>query len=375
MDFDTPLPQLGGLSAKQFMRRHWQRKPALLRGAAAGLIDRIQRGELFALARHDDVESRLVAQQPDGRWSLKQGPFTRLPPLSQPKWTLLVQGVEAHLPVARGLMDAFRFLPDARLDDVMVSWAADGGGVGPHFDAYDVFLVQVSGRRQWRIGRQKDLSLRDDLPLKILRDFQPEQEWLLEPGDILYLPPRWAHDGVAVGGDCVTASVGFRAPSRFELADALLPRLLDPDDEDLRPDLAARFSDAGRPPSRQPALVPEELLAFAQDALRRAVADPQALARSLGEWLSAAKANQVFEPLVGGTGAGVRLAPVSRMLYDRWHVFLNGEALRAGGRDATLMRRLADQRHLSAADCARLSPEAAALLNDWVAEGWLWPMN
>ncbi|MFN4115524.1 MAG: JmjC domain-containing protein [Inhella sp.] len=373
MDFTIPLPQLGGLSAAQFMRRHWQKKPALLRGAALGAAGRIQRAELFQLARQEHVESRLVTAQGDS-WSLKQGPLRRLPSPGSPRWTLLVQGVEAHLPVARALMDAYRFLPDARLDDVMVSWAADSGGVGPHFDAYDVFLIQIQGRRRWQIGRQQDLSLRDDLPLKILRDFQPEQEWLLEPGDILYLPPRWAHDGVAVGGDCITASVGFRAPSRFELADALLPRLLDPDDEDARADLAARFRDPGRLPSGTPALVPEDLTAFAADALRRVLDDPQALARCLGEWLTEPKPRQPFEPLIGD-GGGVQLAPGSRMLYDRWHVFLNGEALRAGGRDATLMRRLADRRHLSAADCAKLSADAQRLLQDWVEEGWLWPMN
>lgn len=373
MDLDAPQALLGGLTPAQFMRRHWQKKPALLRGAASAFAGAFERSQLFALARRDGVESRLVSESAGG-WQLRSGPFRRLPSPGSPRWTLLVQGLEAHVPAARQLMDGFRFLPDARLDDVMVSWAADGGGVGPHFDAYDVFLVQIAGQRRWQVGRQKNLALRDDLPLKILRDFQPEQEWLLGPGDILYLPPRWAHDGVAVGGDCITASVGFRAPSRFELADALLPRLLDPDDEDARADLAQRFSDAGRAPSNQPAAVPEDLAAFAADALRRALDDPQALARCLGEWLTEPKARQGFEPLIGD-GGGVQLAPGSRMLYDRWHVFLNGEALRAGGRDATLMRRLADTRSLSAADCARLSEPAQALLRDWVEEGWLWPLS
>ncbi len=371
MNFKLPLPQLAGQSAEQFLRRHWQRKPALLQGAAVGAVDRIQRAELFELARQEEVESRLIVQKGDA-WSLKQGPMRRLPPVSQGQWTLLVQGVEAHLPMARALMDAYRFLPDARLDDVMVSWAADGGGVGPHFDAYDVFLIQIKGRRRWRFGRQKNLSLRSDLPLKILSDFQPEQEWVVEPGDILYLPPNWAHDGVAVGSDCITASVGFRAPSRFELADALLPRLLDPDDEDGQPDLQLRYRDPGQLPTATPAAIPEALTAFAQEALQRALADPELLARCLGEWLSEPKARQAFEPLIGD-GVGVQLAPSSRMLYDRWHVFLNGESFRAAGRDATLMRRLADARHLTAADCRRLSAGAQELVQSWTEEGWLWP--
>lgn len=368
MDFDAPLYALGGLSAAQFMRRHWQRKPALMRQAApAGVIGRT---ELFALAAREDIESRLLSQK-GGRWQLRHGPFKRLPALRQPGWTLLVQGVDVQLPAARALMDAYRFLPDARLDDVMVSWASPGGGVGPHFDAYDVFLIQLAGRRRWRIGRQRDLRLREGLPLKILADFQPEQEFVLEAGDILYLPPRWAHDGVAEDeGDCITASVGFRAPSRFELADALLPRLLDPD-EDLAPaSLAARFSDAGLNPSRTPASMPAELQAFARDALQRVLDDPQLLARALGEWLSEPKTMQHFAPQAG-EAEGVRLAPASRMLYDRWHVFLNGESFRAGGRDARLMQRLADRRALTAAERARLSPEAQALLLEWQEEGWL----
>jgi 50S ribosomal protein L16 3-hydroxylase len=366
MNFDDPLPQLGGLSAAHFMRRHWQKKPAVLRAAATpGLISR---AELFELARREDMESRLVSQT-GGRWQLKQGPFAKLPGLKTPLWTLLVQGVETQLPAARALMDAYRFLPDARLDDVMVSWASPGGGVGPHFDAYDVFLIQLAGRRRWRIGRQQDLSLREGLPLKILADFRPEEEFVLEPGDLLYLPPRWAHDGVAEGeGDCITASVGFRAPSRFELADALLPRLLDPDEDAAPPALAARFRDAGLAPSATPAAIPEALLDFARDALQRVLDDPQALARALGEWLSEPKTLRHFEP---ASPAGLRLAPATRMLYDRWHVFINGEAFRAGGLDAKLMRKLADTRSLSPADAARLSPGARALLQEWIEEGYL----
>lgn len=372
LKLDVSLPLLGGLTAQQFMRRHWQRKPLLVRGGALPWVDQLPRKALWALAADEAVESRLVTQKPAG-WSLKTGPFARLPAAAQANWTLLVQGVEAHLPAARQLMDAFRFIPEARLDDVMVSWASDGGGVGPHFDAYDVFLVQTSGRRLWRFGRQQDLSLRDDLPLKILRDFQPEQSCVLEPGDLLYLPPGWAHDGVAQGADCITASVGFRAPSMLELADQLLPRLLDPDDEPAG--LARRYRDAGQPASDQPAEIPAALMAFAHEALQAAVADPQRLARALGELLSEPKAQQVFVPQAGDGAQGVRLAPASRMLVDRWHVFFNGEAYRAAGRDARLMRDLAHQRGLDGKAVARLSSDARALLDDWLEWGWLWPLG
>src|SRR5206468_11058205 len=142
----------------------------------------------------------LVAQQ-RGRWQMKGGPFARraLPPVSQAHWTLLVQGVDLHDDRAHELLQRFAFVPQARLDDLMVSWASDGGGVGPHFDSYDVFLLQTHGQRRWRIGRAHDAKLDPNAPLKILRRFVPEQEFVLDAGDMLYLPPQWAHDGVAVG--------------------------------------------------------------------------------------------------------------------------------------------------------------------------------
>lgn len=370
-DFNQAWPLLGGLSPDQFMRRHWQRKPAVLKAAALPWVGRLPRAELFELARREDVESRLVQGNDTQAWKLRQGPFDRLPTLKKPGWTLLVQGVEALLPAARELLDGFRFLPEARLDDVMVSWASEGGGVGPHIDAYDVFLVQISGRRRWRVSNQKQRELVEGLPIKILQHFEPQHEWVLEPGDILYLPPNWAHEGTALEGDCVTASVGLRAPSRLELADALLPRLLDPEDEPA-PVLQARFSDAGRAPSASPAEIPSDLQDFAQDALRRVLHEPEALARALGEYLSEPKPNQLFDHGPVRQGA-VALAPASRMLYDRWHVFLNGEAYRASGRDFTLIKELADRRTLSAAQRGRLSAGAQSLLDDWMSWGWLCP--
>src|SRR4051812_29628886 len=213
-----PTPLLGGLTPAQFMRRHWQRKPLLVRGAIPEMRPLLSRAQLFGLAGKEGVESRVVAQQ-RGKWDLRRGPFARrsLPAAAQARWTLLVQGVDLHDERAHELLQRFAFLPHARVDDLMISWASDGGGVGPHFDSYDVFLLQVQGKRRWRIGRQKDLALRDDMPLKILANFEPEEEHVLEPGDMLYLPPRWAHDGIAVG-ECQTYSIGFRAPSRSEIA-------------------------------------------------------------------------------------------------------------------------------------------------------------
>ena len=372
MDLNRALPLLGGLSATQFMRRHWQKKPLLVRQALPGVVPPLPRAELLALAARDEVESRLVQRQGD-TWTLRPGPLPRraLPPLARPGWTLLVQGLDLHVQAAHELLQRFRFVPDARLDDLMVSYASDGGGVGPHLDSYDVFLLQVQGQRRWRIGRARDDAFVDGLPLKILRRFEPEHDWLLDPGDMLYLPPRWAHDGIAVG-ECMTASIGFRAPAPSELARELLARLA----EDVEPTpREGLYRDPAQGATATPGAVPEALRDFAAGALQAALRDPQALARALGEWLSEPKARVWFEaPALAHLRGGVQLDRRTRMLYDARHLFINGESFRAGGRDARLLRRLADRRCLSAADAARLSDEARAVVADWLAAGWLQAM-
>jgi len=368
MDIQQPLSLLGGLTPAQFMRRHWQKKPLLVRQAIPQFTPPVLRSELFALAAQEGVESRLV-QLAKGAWKLRHGPFQRraLPALQQPDWTLLVQGVDLHNDAVHALMQQFRFVPEARLDDLMISYASPGGGVGPHFDSYDVFLLQAHGRRRWRIGRQKDLTLRDGIPLKVLAQFEPEEEFVLEPGDMLYLPPRYAHDGIAEG-ECMTYSIGFRAPARAELAQELLVRLAEDAADEGSPLL---YRDAQQEAVPQPAAIPAGLQDFARDALARALAQPLVLERALGEYLTEPKPSVWFEP--GDAGVmleGVRLDRRSRMMYDTHHVFINGESYRAAGRDATLMRRLADERRLSARELARASDDALELLSSWCDAGW-----
>jgi len=369
MDITLATPLLGGLSPQAFMRRHWQKKPLLIRQALPDPMPPLARSELFALAAREGVESRLVERRAAG-WTLRHGPFTRrqLPPLNQAAWTLLVQGVDLHVDATHDLLARFRFAPEARLDDLMISYATDGGGVGPHFDSYDVFLLQVQGQRRWRVGRMADATLQADVPLKILAAFEPEQEFVLTPGDMLYLPPRWAHDGVAVG-ECMTCSIGFRAPHRTEAGREVLQRLLD--DEDA-PSTDTLYRDPSQTATSAPGRIPAALQAFAIDAVARLVGDPDALGRALGEWLSEPKPSVCFD---GGAacvaGAGIRLDRRTRMLYDDHHVFINGESFRAGGRDATLMRRLADRRGLQPDEVRRLSKPAARLLDDWACAGWL----
>lgn len=370
MTIDIATPLLGGLSPQTFMRRHWQKKPLLIRQALPGAEPALDRAAMFALAAAEGVESRLIERRA-GRWSLRHGPFTRrqLPPLARPEWTLLVQGVDLHLPAAHRLLSHFRFASDARLDDVMISYATDGGGVGPHIDSYDVFLLQLAGRRRWRIGRTKQPVLVPDMPLKLLANFEPDMEWVLDAGDMLYLPPGWAHEGVA-DGECLTASIGFRAPTHDEVGRQVLQRMLDGADDD--EGQGARYGDRAQAATDQPARIPARLAGFAAEAVRRLADDPSSLDCALGEWLSEPKPQTWFEPVAAlPERCAVVLDLRTRMLYDDRHVFINGESFVASGRDARLMRRLADGRTLDAHDIAALSPQAQDLLQAWVFQGWL----
>jgi 50S ribosomal protein L16 3-hydroxylase len=368
MDITQPLPLLGGLTPAQFMKRHWQKKPLLVRNAVPDFQPLLAPTELFALAARDEVESRLVVHDRKG-WRLRRGPLARraLPPLKQPGWTLLVQGVDLHEAAAHALLQGFSFLPAARLDDLMISYASDQGGVGPHFDSYDVFLLQAQGQRRWRISRQLDLSLQEGVPLKILANFEPQEEYVLDPGDLLYLPPGYAHDGVAIG-ECQTYSIGFRAPDQAELARELLQRLADAAAEEV-PDRI--YTDPAQPATEAPAAIPAGLARFAQQALDAALKDPAALDRALGEYLTEPKANVWFEPgRAPGRLKSLVLDARTRMLHDARHVFVNGEAWRAAGRDAALMRRLADSRRLDARELAGASEDARSLLQSWCEAGW-----
>ena len=373
MDTLLPTPLLGGLSPAEFMRRHWQKKPLLVRQAIPGAAPLLDRAALLALVESEAVESRLIVRN-GPRWTLRHGPMPRraLPSPRKPGWTLLLQGLDLHLDSARALLDRFRFLPDARLDDLMLSYASDGGGVGPHIDSYDVFLLQVAGRRRWQIGRATDSSLQAGAPLKLLARFEPEQEWLLEAGDMLYLPPGWAHDGVAVGADCMTCSIGLRAPARGELARSVLQRALD---ETEAPEPDPLYRDPRQAAVGDPGRIPTALTTFAADAVARFATDPQALACALGEVLSEPKPRVEFDASDEGDPAeleaGVRLDRRSRMLYDDRRIYLNGESYLASGRDARAMRSLADRRLLDAAAVARLSAEARQLLDEWSRAGWL----
>jgi len=366
---------LGGLSPARFMRRHWQKKPLRVDAAvpdAAGIIDR---GELMRLAMQPETESRLIRRQ-GRRWQVSHGPFRRADFARLPTrhWTLLVQGVDLWLPRGRALLDRFAFIPHARLDDLMVSYAPPGGGVGPHFDSYDVFLLQGAGRRRWQVSRQRDLTLVEDAPLKILRSFSPEQEWTLDTGDMLYLPPRYAHDGVAVE-DCLTLSVGFRAPSAQDLCSSFL--------DFLQERLAAEevYADPGLKATRQPGRIPPAMAAELLRMLSQLQTPRSELLRFIGEELSTPKPRVVFSapqrPLGKASFArrvarqGVQLAAATILLYDGDAFYINGEHAAAPAAARRWLRRFADRRHSAAGH-----PPAAALelLHPWYRAGYLAPV-
>jgi 50S ribosomal protein L16 3-hydroxylase len=368
---------LGGISQRTFLARYWQRRALFIADAIRDFVGPFNRRDILALALRDDVESRLVVR--DGsRYSLAHGPFRRVDFRALPKrrWTLLVQGTNLVNAEADRLLRRFDFLPRARQDDVMVSYAAPGGGVGPHFDSYDVFLLQGFGRRRWRYGRQRDLSLVPGLPLKILERFEPTHERTLSPGDMLYLPPAHAHDGVAID-ECTTYSIGFRAPSNAELAGAFLDFLHD------AVDLQGRYRDPGIAPARHAARIPEAMVHHASKTLARIRWSSHDIGRFLGSYLSEPKSHVRFEaphmPLTAArfaartTRTGVRLDLRSQLLYDDARVYMNGEALAPRAGDFAIFAHLADERALSSDECARLSRTARKLLYDWYRYGYVIP--
>lgn len=369
-----PDTLLGGLTPDAFLRRHWQRRPLLVRGAIRGFRDLVSPADLFRIAASPDAESRVVRR--DGHsWRLAQGPFAgaALRRMPSRRWTLLVQGVNHFVPGAERLLRRFAFLPYARLDDVMVSYAAPGGGVGPHADTYDVFLLQGAGRRRWRIAPPREERLDPRAPLKILSRFAPTAECILEPGDMLYLPPGWGHDGEALD-TCLTYSIGFRAPSAQELAVAYLQSLED------RIARRGRYRDPGIRPTRHPARLGDDIMDRCLRLLRGMPGARAERARFVARYLSEPKSHVTFarpaRPIAVGAFArsiarrGVRLAPATIMLYRGRTLYVNGEAFTADAA-AGVLRRLADRRSLAPAP--RIPRAAAALLHAWYLSGYVLP--
>jgi len=383
-------PLLGGLSPAAFLRTHWQKRPLLVRQAIPGFRGIVSRDAFLALSTRADARARLVIHYPRRapvrRWERHDGPFGALEADMLPArgWTLLVNSVESLIPGGWELLRRFSFLPAARIDDLMVSYAADGGSVGPHDDLYDVFLLQGPGRRRWQVSRQRDRTVDSEAAIKVLRSFVPEDEWLLEPGDMLYLPPGIAHHGVAEG-PCFTYSIGFRAAPHADLYRhffGYLGELLG-----ANADQQAMYQD---PDLTSAAAAPHEI----GDAMVARVAAVVGTARwtradvadFLGRLLTSPKPQLRFAPparpldraaFVGrvtrrGRAGWLTLALPSRGLVRRGRLYLNGEAYAPGRAALPSLRALLAARVLplplrrAAADDATL-----ALLHAWYVAGYL----
>ncbi|MBV4455023.1 MULTISPECIES: ribosomal protein uL16 3-hydroxylase [Pseudomonas] len=293
MNPDIPLQLLGGITAREFLRDYWQKKPLLIRQAIPDFESPIDADELAGLALEEEVESRLVIEHGERPWELRRGPFAEdaFSTLPEREWTLLVQAVDQFVPEVAELLEQFRFLPSWRIDDVMISFAAPGGSVGPHFDNYDVFLLQAQGKRNWKIGQMcsSESPLLQHADLRILADFEESAEWVLEPGDMLYLPPRLAHFGIAED-DCMTYSVGFRAPSAAEVlthfTDFLAQYLTDEE----------RYTDA----DAQPVSDPHQIQSDALDRLKSLLAEHMSDERMLLTWFGQFMTEPRYPELVAG---------------------------------------------------------------------------
>lgn len=363
----------GGMAASEFLRRHWQREPLLVRNALPGLGAGPGKRKLFTLAGRSDVEARLVSRR-NGRWNVWHGPLGRNQLARQPgrSWTLLVHGVNHHCTDVEQLLRRFSFLPQARLDDVMVSYAAPGGGVGAHYDRYDVFLVQGSGRRLWRLERKRRFAEVRGAPLRLIADFAPQEEYLLEPGDMLYLPPGWGHDGVALEPS-FTYSIGFRAPRVAELAVALLDDLQErgfPDRE---------YRDPGLRIARRPGQIGPQMLQFAESAMRSVRWSRADAHACLARFLTTPKQHVVFgrpaRPrsrarfLAGLRSGAVHLDPRTQLLYYGRRFFINGEEFRPRRTQERPLAQLADRRTTGGGALARSG--AGDLLYGWYQDGYL----
>jgi 50S ribosomal protein L16 3-hydroxylase len=337
---------------RAFMRKHWQRAPLLVRGAFPAFRDPLTPREVFAAAGRDEVPSRLVIGS-GKRWSLEHGPIRarRFKQLPGRNWTVLVQDTNHFSRAAAGLLARFDFIPHARIDDVMVSYAVPGGSVGPHVDSYDVFLLQGQGRRRWQISRQRDLGFVSGLPLKILERFKPEDEWVLEAGDMLYLPPGVAHHGIAET-ECLTWSIGFRAPSDADIVAGFLDYLGD----ELA--VSGHYADPGARATRQPGAIPPRLLTHASSTLASIRWSRSQVRDFAGRLLTEPKAHVFFAPPPRPLGRtqfasrarslGLALDPKSRLAFSGTMFFMNGERAVVAPAARAPMRRLANRRHLGA---------------------------
>jgi len=376
----APASFFGDLSVEQFLSEYWQKKPLLVRGAWPGFETPLSPDQFMDLSTREDAFSRMIIERPKiSNWELREGPFERAEFDAMPDshWTLLIQEVDRLVPAVWDMLKAVSFLPAWRLDDVMISYAANGGGVGAHIDNYDVFLLQGYGQRRWQINTEPvvEENLVEDIDVSILADFVPDRDWVLEPGDMLYLPPRVAHFGVALG-PCMTYSIGCRAPSKQEMIVAVIEQaMMTIDSDDRYNDPSLRMTDeTGR--------VGSDLIAWIKSSMAELLSDDKDLRELIGSILSQPRRWVEEEALPEDTlsdalqnGGRVRPASANQLLWDRKDdssmlLFAAGEAIELDRSFEALIRKLIEGDGLTGQDLADQS-ELAELLDDLYGQGTL----
>lgn len=383
MNPDIPLPHLGDLTASEFLRDYWQKKPLLVRNAFPELAYRLSPEDMMELAQEEGVEARVVLEKGKTPWELQLGPFTEkyFRKLPDSHWTLLVQAVDHYMPELADYLEKFSFVPNWRIDDIMVSYAVEGGSVGPHYDQYDVFLIQGIGQRRWQLGQLCDESTPrvEGTRLRIVQQMEVGFDEIVNPGDLLYVPPGMAHNGVAQN-ECMTFSVGFRAPALAHLLERVVDGVLEAKGS------RQLVADGDRTAALHPGALTDEDLERLRTQLLGLLQDRGALRTALAPFLSEAKYDD-YEPegqeattaeisAALASGGLLRRDPASRCLYTERdglpeQLFVNGQAIDFPGHLAPLVQKLADQRCMTAEDLAPWQDDAEALhwIHEQVTEG------
>ena len=353
MRLDRKNHILGKISNDVFLKKYWQKKPLLIRDAIKNFKSPITEKDLFRIAQNENAISRLIEFK-RGIWQVKYGPFKKLdlPKKINTPWTILVQNMNHHLPFAESFLNLFKFIPYARLDDLMVSFATKKGSVGPHFDSYDVFLFQAKGEREWKISEQKKFSLDKKSAIKIITNFKVKNTWVLKPGDLLYLPPNVGHWGVSQSDDCLTYSIGFRAPGTFEIQSKFLDFIQD--------NLITNKNDLYRDPNlnlqKNPAEINSNMIKKIQRIVNQLRWNTNSINNFIGQLLTEPIEGAVFETSKSMTTEvfikdlikkPLKLNPKTRMLFIKNNFFINGELIEADKKSIMYLKQLANDREIS----------------------------
>jgi 50S ribosomal protein L16 3-hydroxylase len=353
MRLDRKNHILGKISNDVFLKKYWQKKPLLIRDAIKNFKSPITEKDLFRIAQNENAISRLIEFK-RGIWQVKYGPFKKLdlPKKINTPWTILVQNMNHHLPFAESFLNLFKFIPYARLDDLMVSFATKKGSVGPHFDSYDVFLFQAKGEREWKISEQKKFSLDKKSAIKIITNFKVKNTWVLKPGDLLYLPPNVGHWGVSQSDDCLTYSIGFRAPGTFEIQSKFLDFIQD--------NLITNKNDLYRDPNlnlqKNPAEINSNMIKKIQRIVNQLRWNTNSINNFIGQLLTEPIEGAVFETSKSMTAEvfikdlikkPLKLNPKTRMLFIKNNFYINGELIEADKKSIMYLKQLANNREIS----------------------------